>query len=139
MNRSTALAARLCLARPDGTMLLFVAEGPWNGSLGEYAVAGFKLAASTPKVGARTTMSVSYEGPMVRYPTHDAFLDLEKGLAGSAKHSDSSPSSASKRHGALSPESKNRRARERATEAPREPRSHTPTVSMRSSSSPARM
>lgn len=78
-----SLAARVCIARPDGRMALFVAEGPWNGDPGSYAVAGLRFEASENRRGDREfAMRLEYDGPMVLYPTHDAFLDLERGLAG---------------------------------------------------------
>ena len=64
-------------------MALFVAEGPWNGDPGSYAVAGLRFEASENRRGEREfAMRLEYDGPMVLYPTHDAFLDLERGLAG---------------------------------------------------------
>jgi hypothetical protein len=80
-------AARLCVVRPDGRMLLFVGEGGWEGDSHRHRVGAFDLRASgadtTPSAqGARSRVDVRYDGPMVVYPTHDAFCDLEIGLAG---------------------------------------------------------
>lgn len=79
-----SMAARVCLARPGGAMSLFVAEGPWGGALGRYHVAGLRFdAAASAGADAGTAFDASmvYRGPVVRYATHDAFLDLERGLA----------------------------------------------------------
>jgi len=72
-------AARLCLVRPDGRMLLFVGEGTWNGDPGSYEIGGFRLQAET---GDAPRLVLDHDGPIVVYPTHDAFCDLELGLAG---------------------------------------------------------
>lgn len=77
-----SMAARLCLARPDGSMLLFVAEGPWAGDAGRYEVAGLRFAAAAAGAAPGFDADISYRGPVVRYATHRAFLDLERGLAG---------------------------------------------------------
>ena len=71
-----SMATRLCLLRTDGSMSLFVAEGPWNGDSGSYKIAGLAVEAS-PGGG----LAVEFEGPMISYQSHDAFLDLERGLA----------------------------------------------------------
>jgi hypothetical protein len=75
-------AARLCLVRPDGRMLLFVGEGPWEGDENRHSVGGFELEAQAGSGGAGASVRLRYRGPMVIYPTHDAFCDLEEGLAG---------------------------------------------------------
>jgi hypothetical protein len=77
-----SMAARLCLARPDGAMLLFVAEGPWGGDAGQYEVAGLRFAATAGTTPSGFDAGISYRGPLVHYATHEAFLDLERGLAG---------------------------------------------------------
>ena len=71
-----SMATRLCLLRDDGSMSLFVAEGPWDGQAGRYRIAGLS-------VDARTDggLELAFEGPMIAYPSHDAFLDLERGLS----------------------------------------------------------
>jgi hypothetical protein len=77
------MAARVCIALADGSMLLFVGEGPWKGVSGEYDVAGFRWRADGGKAqDTPAQVSVRLDGPVVHYPTHDAFVDLEKGLAG---------------------------------------------------------
>jgi hypothetical protein len=66
-----ALAARVCIARPDGRMALFVCEAPWTGSPGRFCAGGLDW---------RPRRCVRYAGPAVLYDTHDAFVDLEGGL-----------------------------------------------------------
>jgi hypothetical protein len=72
------MAARFCIVSADGTMLLLVGEGSWNGEHGRYALETFRCAAGERGI------ELAIDGPMVRYPTHEAYLDLETGLAGSA-------------------------------------------------------
>jgi len=103
-------AARLCVVRPDGRMLLFVGEDEWAGDERSFRVGGLRLTATLPQgadvrdrppaTGAGsathdearsrrlapekgTVVRLMYAGPMVIYPSHDAFCDLETGLAGS--------------------------------------------------------
>jgi hypothetical protein len=80
---SSEAAARLCWVRPDGTLVLFVGEGSWSGDAHRYAVGGLDLegiSSSDDRTVER--VRVRYAGPIVVYPTHDAFCDLELGLAG---------------------------------------------------------
>jgi hypothetical protein len=75
---AATMAARLCIALADGSMLLFVGEGPWQGRVGDYTVAGFRWQSIEAAAGC---VRVRLHGPVVHYPTHEAFVDLEKGLA----------------------------------------------------------
>jgi hypothetical protein len=70
----SALTARVCIALPDGRLALFVCEAPRSSEHAEHLEAG----------GLRWQIGgpVSFRGPAVLYPTHDAFLDLERGLDG---------------------------------------------------------
>lgn len=78
---AATMATRLCVALADGSMLLFVGEGPWNGRRGRYAVAGFDWKAESAVSGLEpSTVSVKLHGPLVHYRSHKAFVDLEKGL-----------------------------------------------------------
>jgi len=78
------MAARFCVARTDGTLLLFVCEGTWEGGHDRFDVAGFEFAADGSGFEDRAGVAtISYQGPLVRYPTHEAFVDLERGLCGS--------------------------------------------------------
>jgi hypothetical protein len=74
-----SMAARFSLVFTDGTMMLLVGEGDWSGERGHYQIEGFDWRATGD--GAR--IEVTLRAPMIRYPTHDAYLDLERGLAGS--------------------------------------------------------
>lgn len=65
------LAARICVARPDGRLALFVCEAPWDGR-GDRFEAG--------ALCWRPGRAVGYAGPAVMYASHDAFIDLEQGL-----------------------------------------------------------
>jgi len=77
-----SMAARLCVAAPDGSLVLFVGEGPWLGDSDCFETAGFSLVRRSPSsADDGPSITVRYRGPVVRYPTHDAFLDLEDGLA----------------------------------------------------------
>ena len=69
-----SIAARVCIARPDGNLALFVCEAPRSGVSGAHVVAG--------GLGWKLGGSVRFAGPAVLYPTNDAFLDLEQGLRG---------------------------------------------------------
>ncbi len=78
-----AVTARLCIARPDGTMVLFVGEARASQVCRDYHVAGFTMnVADRDDERTPERIDLSYAGPLVRYPTHDAFVDLEAGLAG---------------------------------------------------------
>jgi hypothetical protein len=80
-----SMAARFSLVFTDGSMMLLVGEGEWNGERGHYQLEGFDWRATDD--AAR--IEVRLRGPMIRYPTHDAYLDLEQGLAGSwLEHAD---------------------------------------------------
>jgi hypothetical protein len=74
-----SMAARFSLVFTDGSMMLLVGEGEWSGVPGHYQLEGFDWRATED--GAR--IEVRLRAPMIRYPTHDAYLDLEQGLAGS--------------------------------------------------------
>jgi hypothetical protein len=74
-----SMAARFSLVFTDGSMMLLVGEGDWTGEHGHYQLEGFDW--HTSNDGARTEIRV--RAPLVRYPTHDAYLDLEQGLASS--------------------------------------------------------
>jgi hypothetical protein len=74
-----SMAARFSLVFTDGSMMLLVGEGEWNGEPGRYQLEGFEWHAAAD--GTRTEIRLS--APMIRYTTHDAYLDLEHGLAGS--------------------------------------------------------
>jgi hypothetical protein len=74
-----SMSARFSLVFTDGSMMLLVGEGEWSGEPGHYQLEGFDWRATQD--GAR--IEVRLRAPMIRYPTHDAYLDLEQGLAGS--------------------------------------------------------
>lgn len=74
-----SMAARFSLVCTDGTMLLLVGEGEWSGEAGRYGLEGFTWHAEED--GRR--MQLRLCAPMIRYRTHDAYLDLEQGLLGS--------------------------------------------------------
>jgi hypothetical protein len=79
------MAARVCVALADGSMLLFVGEGPWDGRAGRYSVAGFDWQASgNVEAAAPGRVEVRLKGPLVHYRSHEAFVDLEKGLSNSS-------------------------------------------------------
>jgi hypothetical protein len=72
-----SMAARFSLVFTDGSMMLLVGEGEWNGEPGHYRLEGFEWQVTGD--GSRT--EIRLRAPMIRYPTHDAYLDLEQGLA----------------------------------------------------------
>lgn len=72
-----SMAARLCVVCADGSMLLMVGEGEWGGERGRYEMDGFAWRVSAD--GER--VEISLRGPMVRYRTHAAYMDLEQGLS----------------------------------------------------------
>ena len=74
-----SMAARLSLVSTDGTMMLLVGEGEWSGEPGHYCLEGFEWRTTDEARRAELTL----RAPMIRYRTHDAYLDLELGLAGS--------------------------------------------------------
>ena len=76
-------AARLCLVKADGRMMLFVGEDEWAGEERDFQVGGLRLVAASGVGGMGDAVRLTYDGPMVIYPSHDAFCDLETGLAGS--------------------------------------------------------
>jgi len=78
----STMATRVCIALADGSMLLFVGEGPWDGHAGRYEVAGYRWLASGEADRPPTQVSMMLNGPLVHYHTHEAFVDLEKGLSG---------------------------------------------------------
>ncbi len=74
-----SMAARFSLVFTDGTMMLLVGEGEWSGEYGDYRLEGFHWRAT----GGGARIEIELRAPMIRYPTHEAYLDLEQGLAGS--------------------------------------------------------
>jgi hypothetical protein len=81
---AATMAARLCIALADGSMLLFVGEGPWQGRAGDYGVAGFCWKARAEDLESNPSeATVELSGPLVHYRSHEAFVDLEKGLCDS--------------------------------------------------------
>ncbi len=72
------MAARFSVLLPDGPMFLLVGEGPWDGTPGMYGLEGLRWHARDDG-GARIVL----DGAMIRYPGHDAYLDLERGLSAS--------------------------------------------------------
>lgn len=74
------MAARLSLVCTDGTMMLLVGEGEWKGQAGHYDLEGLSVRIQGEDAGR---IDVHLQGRMIRYPTHDAYLDLEEGLASS--------------------------------------------------------
>jgi hypothetical protein len=80
-----SMASRICMARPDGKLLLFVGEGAWPGRMGHYELGGLRWAveeaAENPRRDWPAVARLSFEGPVVAYPSHDAFVDLEQGLS----------------------------------------------------------
>ena len=67
------MAARICLLRDDGTLALFVGEGPWTGTPGRYDLGPFG-----GSVG-HGSLALRYDGPAMVHD-HGAFVDLERGL-----------------------------------------------------------
>jgi len=76
---ASTMAGRFCLVCTDGSMMLLVGEGDWSGRHGHYELEGFQWRSSTD--GAAIRLQV--HGPVIRYRSHDAYLDLESGLADS--------------------------------------------------------
>lgn len=74
-----SMAARFSLVCSDGSMMLLVGEGEWRGEGGRYGLEGFTWQADDD--GKR--IGIELRAPMIRYPTHEAYLDLESGLASS--------------------------------------------------------
>lgn len=74
-----SMAARFSVVCSDGSMMLLVGEGEWDGQPGRYGLEGFGWHASD----GSARVELNLRAPMIRYPTHDAYLDLETGLAGS--------------------------------------------------------
>lgn len=74
-----SLASRLCVLGTDGTMMLLVGEGDWDGNPDVFAMDG--LLWRVHESGARIELTL--RGPMIRYRTHEAYLDLEEGLSAS--------------------------------------------------------
>ena len=67
-----SIAARVCVARPDGRLALFVCEAP----RGDASCDRLEAGGLSWQLGGR----VRFAGPVVLYPTNEAFLDLEQGL-----------------------------------------------------------
>ena len=74
-----SMAARFSVVCADGTMFLLVGEGAWSGDPGRYDLEGFSWRSSTDLA----RIDLHLEAMVVRYRTHEAYLDLEEGLAGS--------------------------------------------------------
>ena len=72
-----SLAARFCVVDTRGPMALLVGEGPWGGEAGSFDLEGLRW-----RAGDRT-IDLAVGGDAVLYPDHDAYLDLERGLAAS--------------------------------------------------------
>ena len=76
---SDTMTARFSLVNSDGTMMLLVGEGQWEGQTGHYDLEGLSWRATHEN----QRIDIRLDAQMIRYPTHDAYLDLESGLAGS--------------------------------------------------------
>jgi hypothetical protein len=74
-----SMAARFSIVCADGTMFLLVGEGAWGGDPGRYDLEGFSWRSSADLA----RIDLHLEAMVVRYRTHEAYLDLEEGLAGS--------------------------------------------------------
>lgn len=72
---ATGLAARICVARPQGELALLVCEAPWSGRVDRFEAGALRW-----EPGRR----VRYAGPAVVYASHEAFADLERGLRSAA-------------------------------------------------------
>ncbi len=70
------MAGRVSVVSDDGSMMLLVGEGPWDGVAGRYALEGLDWAAT--EAGE---VHLRVRGQMIAYRTHEAYLDLEAGLA----------------------------------------------------------
>ena len=83
---ASSMASRVCMALPDGKLLLFVAEGAWAGTVGRYELGGLDWrvveAATNERRDWPLVSRLQFRGPVVCYPSHDAFVDLERGLSG---------------------------------------------------------
>jgi hypothetical protein len=71
-----AMAARFSVVCSDGSMMLLVGEAPWSGDDHGCRLEGMQWEWSADGSGR-----IRLDAPMVRYATHDAYLDLESGLA----------------------------------------------------------
>ncbi len=74
-----SMACRICLVNTDGSMNLFVAEDDWSGEPGVYESHGLSWRVRPHEM----VLEAGFRGAMVSYPSHDAYEDLEAGLAGS--------------------------------------------------------
>lgn len=74
-----SMAARFSVVCADGWMFLLVGEGAWAGDPGRYDLEGFSWRSSADLA----RIDLHLEAMVVRYRTHEAYLDLEEGLAGS--------------------------------------------------------
>ncbi|HXC49667.1 MAG TPA: hypothetical protein VN634_02165 [Candidatus Limnocylindrales bacterium] len=74
-----SMVVRFSLVSTDGSMMLLVAEGSWTGARGRYELDGFSWHAGD----GGTRMTIRVRAPVIRYRTHEAYLDLERGLSGS--------------------------------------------------------
>jgi hypothetical protein len=75
-----AMSARFSLVIPGGPMFLLVGEGPWDGSPGLFSLEGFHWNSRSSSHG-KDAWRLRVDTTMIRYPSHDAYLDLESGLA----------------------------------------------------------
>ncbi|MFN2377353.1 MAG: hypothetical protein ABR538_12505 [Candidatus Binatia bacterium] len=74
-----SMTARFSLVCTDGSMMLLVGEGEWKGEGGRYGLEGFTWQVEE----SNGRIVIELRAPMIRYPTHEAYLDLESGLASS--------------------------------------------------------
>lgn len=74
-----SMTARFSIVCTDGSMMLLVGEGEWGGKPGHYDLEGLSWRSS---VDGRH-IEITLRGSAIRYPTHEAYLDLESGLASS--------------------------------------------------------
>lgn len=72
-----SMSARFSLVIPGGPMFLLVGEGPWDTTPGLFSLEGFYWNSKNPE-----QWRLRVDGWMIRYPDHNAYLDLESGLAG---------------------------------------------------------
>ncbi|HYC55965.1 MAG TPA: hypothetical protein VEL28_13605 [Candidatus Binatia bacterium] len=76
---TSSMAGRFCIVSTDGSMMLLVGEGSWSGERGRYDLEGFEWRSDDD--GSLVRLRV--RGGVIRYRSHDAYLDLEAGLADS--------------------------------------------------------
>ncbi len=91
-----SMAARFSIVATDGTMMLLVGEGEWGGEPGRYELEGLRWSIDESGTRVEVAVGAAAASPggaparagapgtqMLRYATHDAYLDLEEGLAAS--------------------------------------------------------